>query len=109
MVKRTKNEIIIEVPYAGLTRDDIDIEYQNGWLRIQKKDKEEDKRHYFLDIFESFNFFGSTNYGYISESTLKIDPAIYDVEKITASMHHGMLRVKVPYKNIPDAKKIKID
>lgn len=95
--------LVAEVHAPGFTKDDIEIHVNNGVLELkgEKHEKEEDqgkdkKRNYM--VRESHASF------YRSIAL----PKHADAENIAASFDDGVLRVTVPFKELPAPKRIAI-
>ena len=109
MVKNTKNETIIQIPYAGLTRNDVSVKYQNGTLTIKRAKNQEGEsgRCFYGVLFDAF-LKNPPSYGYIGEHRYNVSEEYFDVDKISAEMSHGLLTITLPYKNLPEARRIEI-
>lgn len=93
--------LITEVHAPGLSEDDIDIRVHEGVLEIkgQKHEREEDKdkkRNYMLRE-SSVNFYRRIAL-----------PKHADADNIEASFDNGVLKVVVPFKDLPQPKRIQI-
>lgn len=95
------NKLVAEVEAPGFSKDDIEISVHNGVLEIkgEKHEKEEDKakkRSYM--VRESHASF------YRSIAL----PKHADAEGISADFDNGVLKVRVPFKELPAPKRIAI-
>lgn len=97
------DKLITEVQAPGFTKDDVDVSVHNGILEIkgEKHEKEEDKggkkqRSYMLrESHASFY------------RRLRL-PDYADEDHVDASFENGVLKVIVPFKELPKPKKIAI-
>lgn len=95
------DKLVAEVHAPGFDRDDVDVSVHNGVLEIkgQKQQKDEDsknKRTYM--VRESSSSF----YRRIAL------PKHADGDNVEASFDDGVLKVTVPYKELPKPKKVQI-
>ena len=98
-----KNEIAIEAEIAGLTKEDVSVEYEDGLLTIigNKKDEaEETEAKYVYRELKRSSF----------RRSFQIDDTNLAVDKISAKFDNGILNVSIPKKEFatPKAKKVKI-
>ena len=98
-----KNEIAIEAEIAGLTKEDVSVEYEDGLLTItgNKKDEVEDAgAKYIYRELKRSSF----------RRSFQIDDTNLEVDKISAKFDNGILNVSIPKKEVaePKAKKVKI-
>jgi HSP20 family protein len=93
-------ELIVEAHLPNYDQNDIDIHMENGALVIsaEKHEKEEDKKKKYV-VRESASSF----YRRISL------PERADEDNIQAHMNNGVLKVTVPFKELPAPKKIAIN
>lgn len=95
-------ELVVEVEAPGYAKDDVEVSIHEGILEIkgQKNEKEEQgkagKRNYMLR--ESHSSF----YRRVAL------PRRADADKIKADFESGMLRVTVPFKELPKPTKVEI-
>jgi len=92
--------LVTELQVPGFTQDDIDISVQNGMLEIkgERHEKEESGRKRQYMMRESTSSF----YRRI------VLPKHADTEHIEAEFDNGMLRVAIPFKELPKPKRIQI-
>jgi HSP20 family protein len=93
-------ELVVEAHLPNYNQDDIDIHMENGALVIQaeKHEKEEDKKKKYVVRESSSSFYRRINL-----------PERADEDKIEAHMDNGVLKVTVPFKELPQPKKIAIN
>lgn len=94
-----EKELVVEAHLPNYEQEDIDIHMENGSLVIsaEKHEKEEDKKKKYV-VRESASSF----YRRIAL------PERADEDKIEAHMDNGVLKVTVPFKELPQPKKIAI-
>lgn len=92
-------ELVVEAHLPNYEQDDIDIHMENGALVIQaeKHEKEEDKQKKYVVRESSSSFYRRIAL-----------PERADENNISAHMDNGVLRVTVPFKELPPPKKIAI-
>jgi HSP20 family protein len=96
-------QLVAEVAAPGFTKDDIDISVHNGALEIrgEKHDKQEDtgdkKRSYVMRESHA-SFYRSIAL-----------PKYADGENVKAEFADGMLKVSVPFKELPQPKRVAIE
>lgn len=93
------NGLHFEVACTGLTKEDIDLEIDGDLLKITYN-KPEEEENYFGYIYKGLAK-RSFNLGY------KV-AAIYELEKLSASMEDGLLHIFIPISNPKAKSKIKI-
>lgn len=93
-------EMVIEAHLPNYGQDDIDIHMENGALVIsaEKHEKEEDKKKKYVVRESSSSFYRRIHL-----------PERADEDGIAAHMEHGVLKVTVPFKELPTPKKIAIN
>lgn len=93
-------QLVAEVNAPGFSKDDIDVSVHNGVLEIkgEKHEKEEDKKKRNYMMRESSASF----YRRIAL------PKHADGDNVKASFDNGMLRVTVPFKELPKPKRVEI-
>ena len=102
-VADTKTEVRIEAEIAGLGKEDVSVEYEDGMLTIagDKKPEIEDPgvRYVYKELKRS-SF----------KRSFKVDDATLEVDKIYAKFDNGILNVTIPKKEVIEtkAKKVKI-
>ena len=95
--------LVAEVQAPGFTKDDIDVHVHDGVLEIkgEKHDKEEtgkeSKRNYMVrESHESFY------------RSIQL-PRVADGDHVQAHFDNGVLKVTVPFKELPQPKKVTIE
>lgn len=93
-------QLVAEVHAPGYNREDVEVNVHNGVLEIkgEHKDKEETKKKRNYMMRESHNSF----YRRIAL------PKYADGEAVQASFQDGVLKVTVPFKELPQPKRISI-
>ncbi len=93
--------LVAEVQAPGFNKDDIEINVNEGVLEIkgEKREKEEhkDKKRSYMVRESAASFYRRIAL-----------PKQADADKIEASFDNGVLKVTVPYKELPAPKKIAI-
>ena len=88
-IHETEKDLNIEIAVAGINKNDISIEEEDGILRVtydkQEEDENEDK-HYFCKSIAKRSF----NFGW------KIAKDKFDLKKIDAQMDKGILVITIP-------------
>lgn len=93
--------LVAELQVPGFTKDDIEVNVHDNVLEIkgEKHDKEEDKknkRNYMVrESHESFY------------RSIQL-PRVADGDHIDAHFENGMLKVTIPFKELPTPKKVSI-
>lgn len=92
-------ELVVEAHMPNFGEEDIDIHVENGALVIQaeKHEKEEDKKKKYVVRESSSSFYRRVHL-----------PKHADQDAISADMKDGVLKVTVPFKELPQPKKIAI-
>jgi HSP20 family protein len=92
-------QLTVEAHLPHFDENDIDIRADNGLLEIQaeKHEKEEDKKKKYVVRESSSSFYRRIRL-----------PQAADEEKIEAHFNKGILKVTVPFKALPEPKKIAI-
>ncbi|MCA9323556.1 Hsp20/alpha crystallin family protein [Candidatus Saccharibacteria bacterium] len=92
-------ELVVEAHMPNFEDTDIDVHIENGALviRAEKHEKEEDKKKKYVVRESSSSFYRRIHL-----------PKHADQEKIEAEMKDGVLKVVVPFKELPKPKKITI-
>ena len=95
-------QLVAEVQAPGFTKDDVEVNVHNGVLEIkgEKHEKEEDKK----DKKRSYMVRESHASFYRSIAL----PKYADTDKVDAQFDNGVLKVTVPFKELPQPKKIAI-
>ena len=85
-IKTTDDGYKFEIEMPGLSKEDISVSYENGYLNVKaaKKETEKDEKENYVRRERSFSFSRSFYVGKIDE------------EKITANYKDGVLNVSVP-------------
>ena len=94
-----EKRLVVEAHLPNFSEKDINIHAENNNLVIQaeKHEKEEDKKKKYMVRESSSSFYRSVRL-----------PKQADMDNISANMDSGVLKVTVPYKELPTAKKIEI-
>lgn len=94
-----ENELVVEAHLPNFSRDNVDIQVDNGELVIQaqRHEKDEDKSKKYVVRESSSSFY----------RRLQL-PDRADADKIEASLDEGVLKVKIPLAPLPEPKKIAI-
>jgi HSP20 family protein len=96
-------QLVTELQAPGFTKDDVSVSVHDGVLEIkgEKHDKEEEgkasKRNYMLR---------ESHASFYRRIAL---PRHADAENVAASFEDGVLKVTVPFKELPQPKKIAIE
>ena len=92
-------ELVVEAHMPNFEDQDIDVHVENGTLviRAEKHEKEEDKKKKYVVRESSSSFYRSVRL-----------PKHADQDKIEADMNEGVLKVIVPFKELPEPKKISV-
>ncbi len=92
-------ELVVEAHMPNFSEQDIDIHVENGALVIsaEKHEKEEDKKKKYVVRESSSSFYRRIQL-----------PKHVDQDAIVADTHEGVLKVTVPFKELPQPKKIAI-
>ncbi len=100
-VFRDEEKIYIVSTVAGVNPKDLDISIENNTLSIKgvRKKPYEDKTN---TVLLEECFWGE----FYRELTINEN---LDVEKIKASLHHGILTIEIPILKLSSQKKIKVD
>jgi HSP20 family protein len=93
-------QMVAEVHAPGYTKDDIDISVNEGVLEIrgERQEKEEDKKKKSYMVQESSSSFYRR----------MVLPRHADADKVDAQFDNGVLKVIVPFKELPKPKKVDI-
>jgi HSP20 family protein len=96
-----KNEVLIEAEIAGLGKDDVSVEYEDGMLTISGDKKTEledpDIRYVYKELKRS-SF----------KRSFRVDEMTLDAENITAKFDNGILNVIIPKKEVVETKSKKV-
>jgi len=101
-VYRTNGNLMVKADLPGLTKDDVEVMVEEGFLVVKgerKEEKEEKEKEYFRS---------ERNYGSFYRRVPL--PEDVELEKITAAVHDGILEVTVPLPKTltKEAKKIAV-
>lgn len=93
-------ELVVEAHMPNFDEKDIDVHVDNGALVIaaEKREKEEDKKKKYVLRESSASFYRRI-----------MLPKHADQDKVSAHMVEGVLKVTVPFKELPQPKKIAIN
>jgi HSP20 family protein len=102
-VADTKSEVRIEAEIAGLNKEDVSVEYEDGLLTISgdKKTEIED-----MEVKYVYKELKRSSF----KRSFKVDKQTLEVDKISAKFDNGILNVSIPKKEITEtqSKKVKI-
>ena len=92
-------QLVVEAHLPNFEDNDIQVHIENGVLEIQaeKHEKDEDKKKKYVVRETSSSFYRRVRL-----------PERADEDGVSAEMHGGVLRVTVPFKALPEPKKIAI-
>lgn len=92
-------QLVTEVHAPGFTKDDIDINVHEGVLEIrgEHKEKEQDKKRSYMVRESQSQFYRRIGL-----------PKHADGDKVEAHFEDGILKVVVPFKELPQPKRIQI-
>lgn len=92
--------MVIESHLPNFDQKDIDVHVDNGFLviRAEKHEQEKDKKKQYIVHESSSSFY----------KRVKL-PAVADKDAIKAKIKEGVLTVSVPFKALPEPKKIAIE
>lgn len=95
-------QLVAEVQAPGFDKDDVSVQVHNGVLEIkgEKHEKEADKK----DKKRSY-MVRESHASFYRRIAL---PEYADADKVDAEFHNGVLKVTVPFKALPQPKKIAI-
>jgi HSP20 family protein len=93
-------QLVAEVQAPGYSKDDIEVSVHEGVLEIrgEKQEKEEDKKKKSYMVQESSSSFYRR----------MVLPRQADGDKVDANFDNGVLKVIVPFKELPKPKKVDI-
>ncbi len=93
-------QLVAEVQIPGFTKDEVEVNVHNGVLEIKgaHKEKEENNKKRNYMVRESHSSF---------YRRLAL-PKHADGDNVKASFDNGMLKVTVPFKELPKPKKVEI-
>jgi len=93
--------LVVEVQAPGYNKDDVSVDVQNGVLEIrgEKHEKEEDKG-------KQRNYMVRESHGNFYRRLAL--PETVDADNVSASFDNGVLSVTLPYKELPQPKRIAI-
>ena len=94
-------QLIAEVQAPGFTKDDVEVNVHNGVLEIkgEKHEKEEDKKK------KRSYMVRESHASFYRRIAL---PEYADAEHVNAEFDNGVLKVTVPFKELPKPKKVTI-
>lgn len=84
-ISETDKELVLEASVAGLTRDNLSVEYSNNSLRIYGQ-KQEKRGNYIRKELHKSSF----------SRVFSVPASHYDVDKIEAKLENGLLIIKIP-------------
>ena len=89
-VKEDEHSLTLELQVPGIKKEDIKLEYRDGFLTVsgeQKEEREEkDKEKFLRREFSSFAF----------RRTIEVPEEKYDVNRAEATYHDGILDITMP-------------
>ena len=100
-VADANNEVRIEAEIAGLDKDDVSVEYEEGLLTIsgdKKTEIEDPGVKYVYKELKRSSF----------KRSFKVDDSTLEVEKISAKFDNGILNVVIPKKKVIESKTKKV-
>ena len=101
-IKEKESEFEISAEIPGLNKDDIEITISEGKLEIkgetEKEEKEEEKGEVVRREYSSSSYYRAFSL-----------PENIDEDAIDAQLEKGILKVKVPKKELPEPEKKKIE
>lgn len=94
------NKLTVEAHLPGFAQEDIDIDVDEGALvvRAERHEKEEDKAKKYVVRESSASYYRRIQL-----------PEQADQDAVSATFDKGVLRVTVPYKELPTPRKISIN
>lgn len=97
------SEVLIEAEIAGLGKEDVSVEYEDGMLTIsgdKKTEVDDPTVQYVYKELKRSSF----------KRSFRVDETSLDVSKISAKFDNGILNIIIPKKKIAEtkAKKVKI-
>lgn len=94
-------QLVAEVHAPGFSKDDIEVNVHDGVLEVkghkQEKEEQKDKQRSYMMRQSSSSF-----------SRRIVLPRHADADKVQANFENGMLKVVVPFKELPKPKKVAI-
>lgn len=92
-------ELVVEAHMPNFSEKDVDVHVENRYLvvRAEKHEKEEDKKKKYVVRESSSSFYRRV-----------MLPKHADQDKIDAEMKDGVLKVMIPFKELPEPKKISV-
>lgn len=92
-------QLVVEAHLPHFSEDDVDVSIDRGYLtiRAEKHEKEEDKKKKYVVRESSSSFYRRV-----------LLPEQADADAVQADMHDGVLKVTVPFKRLPEPKKVAI-
>ncbi|GAC1391779.1 MAG: hypothetical protein NVSMB46_05510 [Candidatus Saccharimonadales bacterium] len=93
--------LVVEVQAPGFTKDDITVQVHEGVLeikgeKVEKQDDKKDKRHYMIR---------ESSASFYRRIAL---PKHADGDSIDAHFDNGIIKITVPFKELPQPKKVHI-
>jgi HSP20 family protein len=99
-IYETEDAYVLEVELPGFTREDVDVELVENRLTLRGERKPPS------DVKEEQYRWHERAYGRFERSFLL--PAVIDRDHVTAEMHHGILRLRLPKSDLAKPKRIPI-
>jgi HSP20 family protein len=94
------NDLVVKAELPGITRKGLDISIEDDVLTIKAEKKGETERK------EGGYYYRELEYGHF-ERCMTL-PSRVDAEKVTAHLKNGVLDIRMPKTEVPEAKKIEV-
>lgn len=85
----SENEVKIETVLPGMTKENVQINYENGILKIsasKQEDQSTEEKNYLRKEFSSVAY----------SRSFKVNEEKYNLEAIDAKLEHGILLISIP-------------
>ncbi len=104
-IKEKDNEYVIEMDLPGYEKENIDLELEDGYLKVSAKVEKEENNNENEKFVHKERFYGECSRSFYVGEDIK-------EEDIKAEFKNGILKVDIPKKEVkgelPEAKKIQI-